>query len=141
MPYIREDQADIRVKVDGVAYGDGNSWYSFAGGDLKAAGSKTRPGGMGREKEQGGPATRSDITLTIQNSDSMVGQHNALESECGRGKAVVTVTYLDDYGNVMPGAQFRATGMLLGAQLPGQNSNSATVGMYTLTIGCDELGA
>ena len=31
MTYLREDQADIRVGIDGVSYGDGNSWATYTG--------------------------------------------------------------------------------------------------------------
>lgn len=141
MPYIREDQADLRLFVDGVEYGDGNSWATWAGGDLTAAGSKTRPGGMGKQKAQGGPATRSDITLTIQNSDTMIGQLPTLESRVGKGSARVVATYLDDEGVTIPGAQLVRTGKLKTAEPPGQNYDSPTVGMFTVIVDCDEVGA
>jgi hypothetical protein len=139
MPYIREDQADIRLFVDGIEYGDGNSWATWAGGDLTAAGSKTRPGGMGKQKAQGGPATRSDITVTIQNSDTMIGQLPTLESRVGKGNARVVATYLNDEGETIAGAQLVRTGKLKTAEPPGQNYDSAAVGMFTVVVDCDEV--
>jgi hypothetical protein len=139
--YIREDQADIRVSVDGTAFGDGNSWLTLAGGKVTSAGAKTRPGGMGREVELGGPATRSDVTVTIQNSDIMAGQHPTLESKIGRGTARVSVQFLDTYGNALPGASETIKGILKGAELPDLNGETPTVGMYTITVGADELAA
>jgi hypothetical protein len=141
--YIREDQADIRLTVydkngNPVAAGDGNSWATYAGADLEAAGSKTRPGGMGYEIELGGPGTRADCTIEIQNSDTMISQHSFLESRVGRGRAQIVVTYLDDEGHTIPGAQFRINGRLKKAALPGQNYNSPTVGMYAVIVGADE---
>lgn len=146
MAYIREDEADIRLQVQDVngnwqTVDDGNSWYDYEGADLKAAGSKTRAGGMGKERELGGPATRSDCTLTIQHSPTMFGWHSFLESRCGRGNIRVILTYLDAEGNVIPGAQFQATGIILGAALPGQKTNSPAVGMYKVILGLDEDAA
>lgn len=141
--YIREDQADIRVDVmdstgNWVAIGDGNSWATFTGADLTATGGKTRPGGMGKEVALGGPASRGDATCEIQNSPTMVGLHNFLESRVGKGRAKMTATYLDNEGNVIPGAQFIAQGMLGKAALPGANYNSPNAGMYAIIIHCDE---
>ena len=142
MEYIRQDEADIRVQVDGVNFGDGNSWVTLAGAKLTAAGAKTRPGGMGREVELGGPSTRSDATVTTQNSDILAGQHPTLESKIGRGAARVSVQFLDDYGKAIPGAAFTIKGKLKGAELPDLNGEATgAAGMYTVTVGCDELAA
>jgi len=139
--YIRDDEADIRFFCDEKEYGDGESWATYAGGALVAAGSKTRPGGMGKQKAQGGPATRGDVTLTIQNSDTMVGQHGTLESRIGKGNARAVITYLDDEGNTIPQAQFIVTGKLKEASLPGQNYDSPNVGFYTVVIDSDEVAS
>jgi hypothetical protein len=142
MGYIRQDQADIRVSVDGVAYGDGNSWVTMTGGKVSAPGGKTRPGGMGREVEVGGPATRSNPVVTIQHSDVMAGQHPTLESKIGRGQARVLVQFLDNYGNAISGASHTVKGLLLGAELPDMNGEATgAMGMYTITVGADELAA
>lgn len=142
MAYIRQDQADIRVKVDGVSYGDGNSWVTFAGGKVTAPGAKTRPGGMGREVELGGPATRSNATLTIQHSDIMAGQHAALATRVGRGRVQVLVQFLDNYGNTLAGASETVKGVLKSAEPPDMNGEATgAVGMYQITVGCDELAA
>jgi len=142
--YIREDQADIRLTVydkNGapVSIGDGNSWATYAGAELEAAGAKTRPGGMGYEIELGGPASRSDCTVEIQNSDTMIALHSFLESRVSRSaRAYIVVTYLDDEGNTIPGAQFKINGRIKKAALPGQNYNSPTVGMYAVIVGANE---
>ena len=142
MGYIRQDQADIRVSVDGVAYGDGNSWVTVAGGKVTSPGAKTRPGGMGREVEVGGPGTRSNATVTIQNSDIMAAQHATLESKIGRGLARVSIQFLDNYGQAIPGASETLKGILLGAELPDLNGEATgAMGMYTITVGADELAA
>ena len=139
--YLRQEQADIRFQCDGVNYGDGNSWFSLTGAQLTAAGAKTRPGGMGKEVELGGFATRSDAVLEIQNSEIMVGQHGALEAKIGKGRCRVAIQYLDDYGNAIPGATASIKGKLKGAHLPEVHTENAAVGMYTITVGCDELAA
>lgn len=142
MGYIRQDQADIRVSVDGVAFGDGNSWVTLAGGKVTAPGAKTRPGGMGREVEVGGPATRSNPTVTTQNSDIMAAQHATLESKIGRGQVRVSLQFLDNYGQAIPGANETIQGILLGAELPDLNGEATgAIGMYTITVGAHELAA
>jgi hypothetical protein len=141
MTYIREDQADIAISVDGRAYGDGNSWATYTGGALTAADAKTRAGGMGKEINLGGPAARGDATLTIQNSDVMVGQHPQLEDRVGKGRAVISIQYLDIEGVAIPGASFRVTGRIKEAHLPDYNFDSGTQGMYTVVVGCDEVRA
>lgn len=142
MGYIREDQADIRVSVDGVAFGDGNSWVTVAGGKVTAPGGKTRPGGMGHEIEVGGPATRSAATVTTQNSDIMASQHATLESKIGRGQARISIQFLDNYGQAIPGASETIKGTLLGAELPDLNGEATgAMGMYQITVGADELAA
>lgn len=139
--YLRQEQADIRFQCDGVNYGDGNSWYSFTGALLTAAGAKTRPGAMGKEVELGGFATRSDATLEIQNSEIMVGQHATLEAKIGKGRCRVSIQYLDNYGSAIPGASFAIKGMLKDAHLPEAHTEAAAVGMYVVIVGCDELAA
>jgi hypothetical protein len=140
--YIRQDQADIRVSVDGVPFGDGNSWVTLAGGKVTAPGAKTRPGGMGKEIELGGPGTRSNATVTTQHSDIMASQHPTLESKIGRGKGRVSVQYLDAYGQAIPGASETLKGVLLGAEQPDMNGEATgAVGMYTITLGADEQSA
>jgi hypothetical protein len=141
MTYLREDQADIRVTVDGKNFGDGNSWATYTGATLTAADAKTRPGGMGKEIDLGGPASRSDATVTIQNSDAMVGQHGALEDRVGKGAALVSIQYLDIEGVAIPGAHFRVKGRLKEADLPDYNYDSGTQGFYTIVVGCDERRA
>ena len=141
--YIREDQAHITVDVmdkfgNWWQLGDGNSWATFSGADLTASGGKTRPGGMGREVALGGPASRGNATLEIQHSPSMMAQHAFIESRVGRGRAKMTAQYLDDEGNVIPGATFIAQGMLGKCALPASNFNSGNAGMYSIDIECDE---
>ena len=80
---------------------------------------------MGREVEVGGPGTRSNATVTIQNSDIMAAQHATLESKIGRGQTRVSIQFLDNYGVALPGAAETIQGILLGAELPDLNGEAA----------------
>jgi secreted protein with Ig-like and vWFA domain len=138
--YIRDDEAHISVKVNGVGYGNGDSWVTLAGGKLSAAGFKTRPGGMGHEVEVGGPATRSDVTVTTQADDIMAGQHSKLESLVGRGAAQIAVQFLY-IDRTKRNAKFTIKGRLKEASLPDSNGLQPNVGMYSIVVSCDELAA
>ena len=141
MAYIRQDEADIRLTVDNIAYGDGNSWISYSGAKLTTAGAKTRVGGMGPEVELGGPPTRSDVTITTQASDIMAGQHSKLEARVGKGTARVSLQFLDANGVAIPGAAFTVQGKLSGAELPDMTNDTPNVGVYTVTVALDQLAA
>jgi hypothetical protein len=138
VPYIREDQADIRVSVDGVPYGD--SWASVEGGNLEADDAKTRPGGMGREVAVGGPASRDDLTVATQMSDVTAPWVPRLEARVGVGAVKVGITYLGPERT--PVGQPRTTvGILKAVNTPDQASDSSDVGMLELVVSCHEQGA
>lgn len=144
---LKDNQADIRLNVydaagNKVAIGDGDSWGTYDGAELKGSSNKSRAGGMGFEIELGGPATRSDATITIRNSDTMVGQHGFLENRVSRSaRAEIIVTFLDDEGVAIPSARFHVTGKILQASLPGFKFDSGAQGMYTVMLGADEQAA
>ena len=138
--YIRDDEANIKVNVNGISFGNGDSWVTLAGGKLSAAGFKTRPGGMGHEVEVGGMATRSDVTVTTQADDIMAGQHAKLESLVGHGSAHVSVQFLY-IDRTKRAAKFTVKGRLKEASLPDSNGLQPNVGMYTIVVSCDELAA
>lgn len=144
--YIREEQADIRLTVwdangKPVKVDDGNSWFDYSGGKLVAKSNKTRAGGMGDEVELGGLPSRSDATLQIQNSPTMLGLHGFLEARSGKAKARVDVHYKDDEGNLIPGATASVVGKLLSGELPDSKGDSGAVGMYKVTLGLNERAA
>jgi len=139
--YIRQDEASITLTVDGVNYDNGDDWFSYTGGGLSAAGAKTRAGSMGDEIELGGPATRADATITTQNSEQMAGQHKTLEHLIGKGNAVITIQYLDEYSHVLTGRGFSVRGKLKEATLPDSNANTPDAGMYTVVVACHEFMA
>ncbi len=137
--YIRENQADIRLTVDGVSFF--GSWATYSGGDLTAAEAKTRPGAMGKEVSIGGPASRGDITITIQWDEIILASFNDLESRVGSGDAKVSVNWLDRKGVAIPGALFAKTGTLKSVSDPNYDTNGNAVGMLTAVIGADEAPA
>lgn len=138
MGYIRSDQADIRVTLDGVAMFD--SWKSAEGGDLETSDAKTRPGGMGRSVSLGGPVERNDLTVTIQFSDIVSLKHKTFEAACGNGRVKVAINWLGP-DRVPTGASFSRVGTLKGCSEPNADSESSDPGMYTIVVACDELAA
>lgn len=137
MAYIREDQADIRVWVDNVPYGD--SWKEAEGGNLEADDAKARPGGMGREVSAGGPASRDDLTVRIHNSDIVALWHARLENRVGAGRVRVGLAWLGP-DRVPTGSGITRQGTLKAVNLPDMGDGS-DVGLYELVVSCDELAA
>lgn len=138
MPYIRDDQAQITVSLNGVPFG--NSWATTSGGDLEATDSKTRPGGMGREVSAGGPATRTDLTVTTQFTDIVSTWHPTFEAAIGNGRIRVGVAYLGP-DRLPTGRGFTRAGTLKHASVPPSDTHGNAVGMYTVIVSCDELAA
>jgi hypothetical protein len=134
---IREDQADIRVSIDGKSYGD--SWNSAQGGNLDADSQKARAGGMGKEMSVGGPASRGDLTVGINMSDIVAGWHPELESKVGHGEVTVSLHWLDQEGN-HTGAVTTRKGVVDQANLPDMGTGNA-VAQYELVVDCDEQAA
>lgn len=138
MPYIREDQALIQVSVNGVPFGD--SWATAEGGGLEADSSKTRPGGMGKEVSVGGPASREDLTVTIQFTDIVAGWHSILENNVGVGRVKVAVTWLSPQ-RLPTGPSHTRVGSLKSVAQPDADSGGNEQGFYTLVVDCDEQAA
>jgi hypothetical protein len=137
VPYIREDQADIRVSVNGVPYGD--TWNTYEGGDLEADDAKGRAGGMGKQVSAGGPAARSDVTVGIELTDIVAGWHPALEAAVGGGKARVSLHFLGP-DRLPNGQTHTVTGTLKAANLPTMGDGS-DIANYQLVVSCDEQAA
>ena len=136
---IREDQAEVTITLDGVQIPAGEVWATLSGGELTAADAKSRAGGMGKQKSYGGPGVRSDLTATIQFSDTIAALHKAWEQRVGKGTIEVTVLWLDTDAAALAGTDFKRTGTLKGLTEPNPtNSDSPAVGMYSLVTSCDE---
>jgi hypothetical protein len=137
MAYIREDQADIRVRVNGQPYGD--SWRMAEGGNLTADDAKTRPGGMGREVSAGGPASRDDLTVQTQFTDVVAGWHPRLENLVGIGSVEVAINWLNPDRSAS-GRGRTIKGTLKEATAP-DHGDGADVGMYRIVVSCNEQAA
>jgi hypothetical protein len=95
---------------------------------------------MGRQVSIGGPASRADVTATIQFSDVVAAQAKALENRVGRGRLKVAITWLDPDGN-RTAFSFTRTGTIKNVAIPNSNANAADVGFLSLVGSMDELGA
>jgi hypothetical protein len=135
--YIREDMADIRLWVDNVPFGD--SWRTQEGGLLEADDAKTRPGGMGYEVSAGGPASRNDLTITTQHTETTAAFHPTLESKVGHGRARVRINWL--HGDRTPTGFGRTAQGTIKSAGPGDQGDGNGVVMYTVVVSCDELAA
>jgi hypothetical protein len=134
--YVRADQADIRVTVGGVPYGD--SWKSAAGGVLEVATDvKVRPGAMGKEVSVGGLSTRSDLTVETNMTDVVAGWVDNLEAVNGSARVSVTLAWLNADGTPM-GPKLIRRGTLKNVTVPDMGANSDAA-MFGLVIACDEL--
>jgi hypothetical protein len=139
MPYITGNQADIRVSVDGVPFGD--SWRHIDGANLTADVGKTRPGGMGREVAvPGGSASRDDVTVGIGFDDVVAGWHAILEGKVNVGRVKVAYQFLGP-DRVPVGPTHTVKGVLSGCSLPEFESGDGDVGDYEITVVLDELPA
>lgn len=137
MAYIREDQADIRVSLNDVPYGD--SWKECEGGNLEADAAKARPGGMGREVSVGGPASRDDLTVRTNMSDVVATWHPAFEAGIGWMPVRVTLAWLNP-DRTLTGMTTTRRGTLKAANLPDMGGG-AEIAMYEVVVDCDELAA
>jgi hypothetical protein len=135
--YIREDNADIRVSLAGVAYGD--SWKEVEGGNLTADDVKTRPGGMGYEVSAGGPASREDLTVRTQFTDVVATWVPIHEALVGNGVGIVGVTWLGP--DKIPTGMTRTRKGTLKAVNPPDMGGGNDVGLYELVFSMNELAA
>ncbi|MCU1500586.1 MAG: hypothetical protein JWM47_4539 [Acidimicrobiales bacterium] len=135
MPYFREDQANISLKVGTKVYP--GSWKTFSGGDLASDNEKTRPGGMGDEVDVGAPASRSDVTLERQLTDVTAGWVPELEEQVGIGESLVNVQLLTAAKVATGQPKFPYAGTVKSVTLPDMGGGSA-VAMLRVVISCHE---
>lgn len=143
MPYIREDQADIRL-----SYREGesgawtplfDSWKSAEGATLEASDAKTRPGGMGRQKALGGPGERDDCTASIQLTDVVLNKHKFLENRTGNLYIKVAYSFLgSDRLPVQGRSAHTIQGVMKSVKLPDVDSEASSAALYQLVVSCDE---
>jgi hypothetical protein len=136
--YIREDQADISVSLNGAPKGD--AWGGAEGGNLEAPGSKTRPGGMGNEVSVGSQPSRTDATIEIDFDDIVAGWHADFENNVGHGRVDVGFAWLGP-NKVPTGKTHARTGTRTAARLPNFNATGSAVGRYQIVVECDQQAA
>lgn len=136
MPQLRSDQTLIHVTITG-SFLDKSAWASMDGGDMTATDTKTRPGGMGDEKNLGGPRSRTDCIVERQYTNDLIHPIIAnLESLCGTGAGKISWTTLDGDGNPN-GPTESITGVLKEVKKPKWDANASGTAFLTLTFGCD----
>jgi hypothetical protein len=145
---INNNQADLTLELD---FNDGKGptqlfagapWNMYSGGELTATDAKVRAGSMGAETSNGGPASRSDGSMSINWSDTVIAQFQAIENRVGKGKIIVSAVWLDGEGVKLTtkGSTMSRSGTLLSASSPEYDANGNAVGMFTVTFGLDEVG-
>lgn len=141
MPYIREDQAEITVRVmnpQGQYESFFESWYSAEGAGLETDSSKTRAGGMGDEVALGGQTSRGDVTVSIQLSDLVLNKHSVLEQRVIEDAPVeIGFVFLDRLKQPYSTTQ-TVHGVLTAATLPDVTQGSHDAAMYQITASLDE---
>ena len=136
MNFYRSDQAAPHCTVAGVQI-DNLLWDSMEGGDATAETVQYPPGGMAPTVDLGGIAKRSDLVITREWSDTLIGIYKQLDA--GTGKARVTASYsnLDANGVIVPGSTITYTGTLKGVMRPNYQAGTAELAKLQLTIGMD----
>lgn len=137
--YLHEANVDIQVSLDGVPYG--SSWDTAAGGVLQGNNLKYKPGSMGDEISMGGPASRSDLTVSIQMSDIVATWIPAFENRSGLGSIKVALTFLDN--EKLPISTITRTGTLKDVTVPDMDgaNNSPGRAVFGITVDCNERAA
>ena len=113
----------------------------FSGGDVTAAVNKHRPGGMGPEITYLSLPTYSDVVLTkvyeTQVDHLIIKDLHAL---AGRSMVTVTLTPLDDEGNVYDSVSARTySGRLVNVKDGGADSMSNAARMYEIDIAVESI--
>lgn len=138
--YYREDTCRISVQLGSNDFGLPGLWATAEGGDLEADSQKTRAGGMGKQKSVGGPASRTDMTATIQLSDVSAGVVDEFEAATGKGRMNVKVEWLDPeatLATVMPDPVHRQ-GSVKSVATPSVDINGSAVTFLSVVMDCDE---
>lgn len=146
MPFLRSDTAKIHVRLYDPANGKavsfpGGHWVSMTGGDVQAQGQNVHLGGLLKTTNLGGPAQRSDVTVTRLYGASYEGFSvhsliSQLQSLAGSAGMAVSFTPIDADGNHC-GETITLTGTLKQAQHPTWDSNSSNAAMLTLVMSAD----
>jgi hypothetical protein len=130
MFYIRADMADIKVRLGKPGIQMGDQWATYEGGALEADDQKTRPGGMANQVAIGGPASRTDVTVTTQFTDTVAGIAKQFEDAVGTGELSISVAYLKMDGK--PERTFTRTGIVKSVSIPDVDVNAGDVAFLTV---------
>jgi hypothetical protein len=93
---------------------------------------------MGNEVSIGGPASRDDVTCTIQMTDVVIGWHKSLEAMVGWGRVKVSYRFLRNK-NTGYSTTHTILGTLKSAFLPDMDAGGAEQSFYTIVVSCDEI--
>lgn len=113
---------------------DLGTWDTWEGMGVTAENTKHRRGNMGQQVAIGGPKTIEDLTVG-RDYDLARDNQNAhwLAGAVGQATAVATKKYLDANGDAY-GKPIVITGILIGYNEPGSDSDSADIAMVELVI-------
>jgi hypothetical protein len=147
---VRQNRITVSVTYKGETR-DLGVFDTWEGANVTAENTKHRRGGMGAQVAIGGPVTIDDLTVTrdydlerdnVGNSGGSSAKGNAhwLAEAVGKGKVVANKKYLDSNGDGF-GDPVVITGVLIGYNEPGSDSDSSDVAMMELVINPDgEVG-
>ena len=124
----------LTVFIDSVNTG---TWDKKSGGDVTAAETKYRPGGMAPEKSIGGPASVSNVTASREYI--LERDHAAAKrwlSRVGRARVTVHQHALDADG-VPRGKPFTYRGVLQKVSIPDADSTATGVSMLEIEVSTD----
>jgi hypothetical protein len=133
---VRQNNITVEVTYKGETKSLG-TFDTWEGANVTAENTKHRRGAMGEQVAIGGPVTIEDLTVS-RDYDLARDNPNShwLSTAVGKGKVVATKTYKDSDG-VDFGDSIIITGILIGYNEPGADSDSADVAMFELVINPD----
>lgn len=135
MPFLRSDEAEIHVGVNGVDL-PSYVWQSLDGGDLQAQTLNTRPGGLMIAVALGGHSSRSDATVKRLYGTELHNEIVNLENATGQARMWISYTPLDADGN-HNGKKVTMVGSLKEVQHPTLDANTSSAAQLTLVMSCD----
>lgn len=137
---VRQNDILVEVTYRGETRQLG-TFDTWEGAGVTADNTKHRRGGMGPQVAIGGPVTIDDLTIS-RDYDLARDNKNAhwLSRAVGRGRVIATKNYLDSDGFKF-GKPIIITGVLIGYNEPGADSDSSDIAMFELVVNPDgEVG-
>jgi hypothetical protein len=133
---VRQNDINVTVTYKGVVK-DLGTFDTWSGGNVTADNTKHRRGAMGQQVAIGGPVTIEDLTVS-RDYDLTRDNPNGkwLADAVGRAQVTATKHYKDADG-INFGKYTQISGVLIGYNEPGADSDSADVAMFELVINPD----